>query len=305
MNNSRTELLNNLREMDEYEFEKLVADVWSERGWSTTVTTGSNDRGIDVIAEKHNPFSQKQLIQAKRYSSGNKVGSPEIQQYSSLRQQESDVDAIIVISTSSFSKQAQRTAEDLNVKTINGDEFAKLITNVIGEKYSTITEASDKNRISCPNCNQELYGGSRRADALHFAKCGKPSTKPTGMKEASWKNTLSKIEKLQKKSIECPNCDKNFYGKEREWYNIVKHFRNCDFPSDKLSGISDKDWSKIVGKKKQYESNSEDDVICPNCGEGIYKHDWFENAQHFKICDEPSAKPSGMSDEAWSKALNE
>jgi len=130
MSFSRTDLLNQLREMDVYEFEKLVADVWSERGWDTTVTTSSNDRGIDVIAQKHSPFNQKQLLQAKRYTSGNKIGSPDIQQYSSLRHQQEDVDAVVIVTTSSFSRQAHKIANDLNVKLINGKKLVGMIFDI-------------------------------------------------------------------------------------------------------------------------------------------------------------------------------
>lgn len=52
MNLSRDELLSQLREMDPYEFEELVADIWEYQGWETTVTTSSNDMGIDVIEKK-------------------------------------------------------------------------------------------------------------------------------------------------------------------------------------------------------------------------------------------------------------
>ena len=102
MGMNRSEVLSQLRQMDEYEFEHLVSDLWEKRGWQTTVTSGSSDQGIDVIAEKSSPFSQKYLIQAKRYSEGNKIGSPAIQQYSSLRRQEDDVDAVVIVTTSSF-----------------------------------------------------------------------------------------------------------------------------------------------------------------------------------------------------------
>lgn len=129
MNLSREELLSQLRGMDEYKFEKLVADIWEQRGWETTVTTGSGDRGMDIIAKKNSPFKQKHVIQAKRYSEGNKVGSPDIQQYSSLQQQEPNVDSVIIVTTSSFSIQAKEIADDLNVKLINGQELSQIITN--------------------------------------------------------------------------------------------------------------------------------------------------------------------------------
>lgn len=62
---SPEELLSQLREMNEYEFERLVADICEQQGWETTITAGSNNRGIDILAEKSSPFNQKQVIQAK------------------------------------------------------------------------------------------------------------------------------------------------------------------------------------------------------------------------------------------------
>ncbi|MFB6145568.1 MAG: restriction endonuclease [Candidatus Nanohaloarchaea archaeon] len=69
-----------------------------------TVTRASNDRGIDIVAEKEQPYHQKVLIQTKRYSKGNKVGSKEVQQYYSLKDQEDNVDQVITVTTSSFTK---------------------------------------------------------------------------------------------------------------------------------------------------------------------------------------------------------
>lgn len=118
--------LDYLRSMDEYEFEKLVAKVWQGMGYETRVTQASNDRGIDVIAEKEAPYHQKKIIQAKRYSKGTKVGSEEVQRYDSLRRQEDNVDEVVIVTTSSFTRPAQRTAKDLNVKPVNGHQFLNL-----------------------------------------------------------------------------------------------------------------------------------------------------------------------------------
>lgn len=41
MNLNQNEFRSRLREMNEYEFMELIADVWERRGWDTTVTTGS------------------------------------------------------------------------------------------------------------------------------------------------------------------------------------------------------------------------------------------------------------------------
>ncbi|MFC6757405.1 MULTISPECIES: restriction endonuclease [Haloarcula] len=147
------EILKKLQGIDEYEFEALVAELWEKQGWNTTVTSGSNDRGVDVIAEKNTPFYQKQLIQAKRYSPDSKVGSPDIQQYSSLRHQMDNVDSVVVVTTSDFTLQAQEAAKNLNVKIIDGKQFISLINKLDAESIIqnyTETQTNDKSKEYFP-----------------------------------------------------------------------------------------------------------------------------------------------------------
>ena len=116
-----------LQELDEYEFEYFVGELWERRGWSTEVTSRSTDRGIDVVATKDTPYPEKQLIQVKCYSEDNKVGSPDVQQYASLRQQEENVDAVLIVTTSGFTQNAQTIADRLNVKLIDRESIEQLI----------------------------------------------------------------------------------------------------------------------------------------------------------------------------------
>ena len=139
-------LIEQLRKMDSYEFEKLIADLWERQGWEATVSDATRDGGIDIVAVKYAPFEQKQLIQAKRYGEKNHVGAPDVQQYSSLHQQEDNVDAVIIVTTGQFSKQATATAKQLNVKLIDGNDLIRLIDQLdareLVTKY-TSTEAED------------------------------------------------------------------------------------------------------------------------------------------------------------------
>lgn len=149
--------LSQLRKMDPYEFEELVADVWTGHGWETTVTTASNDKGIDVIATKENPTLQKQAIQAKRYKKSNTVGSPDVQQYSSIKHENKDIDSVVIVTTSSFSAQAEETANNLNVKTIDSSDFLSMVedSNMNLQKYAAFN--TNKNLSSNTN-----LGGSAR-----------------------------------------------------------------------------------------------------------------------------------------------
>jgi hypothetical protein len=116
-----------LQQMDPYEFEQFVADLWTRMGWNTEVSTAAGDKGVDVIARQSMPYEQLLLIQAKRYGPNTTVGSPDVQQYASLRQQFEGVDKVLIVTTNEFTKQAKETADQLNVKLIDGDRLAHLI----------------------------------------------------------------------------------------------------------------------------------------------------------------------------------
>jgi hypothetical protein len=116
--------------MDDFDFEHLVADLWRKQGWNAEVEQQSSDAGVDVRATMLQPYERKALIQAKRYSDRNPVSGPDIQQYSALKQQEPDVDEAIIITTGYFTGSAEDRANDLNVKTIDGDALVSLIDNL-------------------------------------------------------------------------------------------------------------------------------------------------------------------------------
>ncbi|WP_363466650.1 restriction endonuclease [Halogeometricum borinquense] len=113
--------------MDNEEFEHFVADLYERMGWDCTVTDYAQDQGIDIIATKSVPYSQKKLIQAKRYSDSNPVSGPDVQQYASLKQQEQGVDSVIIVTTGRFTQSAIDLAENLNVKLVDGDDLVSLI----------------------------------------------------------------------------------------------------------------------------------------------------------------------------------
>ena len=116
-----------LQEMDPYDFEAFVAELWERMGWQTEVSDAARDRGVDVIARKSMPYEQTTLIQAKRYGPNTTVGSPEVQQYASLKDQYNGVDKVAIVTTNEFTGQARELAGKLNVKLIDGDDLAALI----------------------------------------------------------------------------------------------------------------------------------------------------------------------------------
>ncbi len=104
-----------LQQMDPFAFERLVADLWQRMGWTTEIPQHGPDEGVDVIAKKSIPYDQTTLIQAKRYGPNTTIGSPEIQQYASLKRQYDNVDKVVMVTTNTFTGQAVEMADRLNV----------------------------------------------------------------------------------------------------------------------------------------------------------------------------------------------
>lgn len=146
-----------LQQLNSDEFEALVARLWRRMGWDTTLSSPGSDRGIDVIATKTDPYPQKLLIQAKRYQTGNKITSPDIREYNSLKQQESAVDQVIIVTTSQFTSEALSIAKELNVKCVDGTAVAEMVQSHGGDELLPKSPAGrrDPDSVSCDNKRAE------------------------------------------------------------------------------------------------------------------------------------------------------
>lgn len=205
MKANRQRLLDAMRKMDSSDFELLVAEVWEAQNWSTQVSGGNNDRGVDIIAEKPGEFStRRQLIQAKNYTSNNKVGSKEIQRYAGLYARSEDVDKVFVVTSGEFTQEAAAVAENRDVGTIAKYELVDYVLNIDDsnkEKYindskgkvevqkrnnTTTNHPFSKERIatsaspvqsqnlmeSCPECtNSNTLWFSKQEDGTPLLKC--------------------------------------------------------------------------------------------------------------------------------------
>lgn len=136
-----------LLEMDPYEFEKLLAQLFRNMGYLVEETQLSRDRGIDLIIRiDHFGLSHTWIVQAKRYK--DPVGVKAIREYSSLRQRDR-VDGVIIVTTSHFTKEAQEEAAEHNVKLIDGNLLAEMLNHYlppgnIGNQSVEIPDENDR-----------------------------------------------------------------------------------------------------------------------------------------------------------------
>ena len=113
--------LQQIHSIDPYEFEKLVAELWESKGYDTNVRSKSNDKGIDIDAERAG-ISEK--IQVKRYGQNNKIGSKEVRIYATIYQQ-TNANNVALVTSGKFTDPARERAKELNVDLCSGKELVQ------------------------------------------------------------------------------------------------------------------------------------------------------------------------------------
>ena len=106
------------------DFEDFIAELWEELGWKTTTTPSSGDDGIDVIVQREEPYEQRKLIQVKQRE--DRLNRSSVQQYSYLHHKD-NVDEVLLVATSGFTRGATESAQEANVKLIGPDKITKLV----------------------------------------------------------------------------------------------------------------------------------------------------------------------------------
>jgi restriction system protein len=117
------ELLEWLRGLKPWEFEKYIAELFTTLGYKTTVTGGGYDKGVDVIAEKD---GLKHYIQCKKYITST-VGVSEIRDfYGAIADHLAQAKGFF-ITTNNFTLEAERFVEDKPIELIDGYKLIKYI----------------------------------------------------------------------------------------------------------------------------------------------------------------------------------
>jgi restriction endonuclease Mrr len=120
-------------QFDPYDFEEFVAGLWEANGYTTHVRKGSGDRGIDIEAMKGD---KKELIQVKLYSPGNRIGSRDVRRYATLYQQVPEADDVVIVTSSSFTSEAEKLAEDLDILLIDGQTLGSMFAQSDYDSYN-------------------------------------------------------------------------------------------------------------------------------------------------------------------------
>jgi HJR/Mrr/RecB family endonuclease len=114
-------ILNNLSPR---EFELYIAKLFQNEGYKVNVTQATRDGGCDLIMW-YGKYNQKYVVEIKRYAPDNVVGRPLLQKIHGVSQAQRAIP--VFVSTSSFSKDAIKYAEQNGIVLYDGRRLEKLI----------------------------------------------------------------------------------------------------------------------------------------------------------------------------------
>lgn len=290
---------------DPYEFEQLLADLFDSANANSRLTRGSNDEGLDILVDTEVGTIG---VQAKKYQKSNKVGSPEVRDsYSAAIQK--NVDKILIITTSSFTKPAQKAGSELNnngkvnIELVSGDELL-LILNSNRSNYKQNSSRSPSkthdNRINRDNKNKSennnkgTYkgesGDKRQKIRRNIKRTAKKHKQRNETSDSpSWSGSTESTS-----VISCPYCGEKVRDKKTQFIEHWSNSNDCGFISDippEKFQITDEEWREIKntvkdsGTAKSKQDATQDAgksfpwldyprtrwrVPCPSCGKDVH-----------------------------------
>ena len=108
------------------DFERLVAELFESYGHQAEVAGGTSDHGVDIIVQSIQ--GEKWVVQCKRYAGS--VGEPVVRDLFGTLQHE-EAQRAYLITTGSFTAQAQEWAEGKPIVLYDGEKLTTLIRRTV------------------------------------------------------------------------------------------------------------------------------------------------------------------------------
>lgn len=175
--------LESLRNTPWKQFEYLVAEAYRRQGYRVDYSLGrGTDGGVDLILRRD---GRKSLVQCKQWKVF-AVGAPVIREMFGLLTAEKADEAIIVTS-GSFTREAQSFAEGKPLRLIDGAQLLALVQSVqaqpAGSELETPEAPAQPSAPACPECGKAMVRRTARRGAAagkQFWGCsGYPECKGT------------------------------------------------------------------------------------------------------------------------------
>jgi len=146
------DLIERLRAIDWFQFEKLVALVYRKLGYTVTRRGGANpDGGIDLLIEKD---GQRLAVQCKHWKTWN-VGVKPVREFLGAL---TDVGITkgVLITLCGYTGEAKQLADKHGIEIVNELGLAKMIETTDARFNPETLEILNDTRRFCPKCESEL-----------------------------------------------------------------------------------------------------------------------------------------------------
>lgn len=146
------DLIERIRKIDWYQFEKVVALVYENLGYVVSRRGGANpDGGIDLIVEKD---KQRKAIQCKHWKTWN-VGIKAVREFLGALTAEQIKDGVFV-TLRGYSAEAKQFADKHGIEIINERGLVEMLENANARYNPEFVEILNDTRKICPKCERKM-----------------------------------------------------------------------------------------------------------------------------------------------------
>ena len=149
---SPADLLDRLRAIDWFQFEKVVARLYEKQGYRVNRRGGANpDGGIDLTIEKP---GIRRAVQCKQWKTWN-VGAPAVRNFVGALHIEKFQKGIFV-TLRGYTVQAKQLADDQGIEMLDADDLARKLESVDARHDPEILALLADERKFCPKCEAQM-----------------------------------------------------------------------------------------------------------------------------------------------------
>lgn len=146
------DLIRQVRAIDWFQFEKLVALVYRKLGYTVTRRGGANpDGGIDLVIEKE---GRRSAVQCKHWKTWN-VGVKAVREFLGALT-DAGITKGIFITLGGYTGEAKQLAEKHGIEIVNEVGLARMIEDTVARFDSDTLAILNDNRKFCPKCEREM-----------------------------------------------------------------------------------------------------------------------------------------------------
>jgi len=146
------DLIQQLRSIDWFQFEKIVALTYKKLGYSVNQRGGANpDGGIDLVIEK---TGHQQAVQCKQWKTWN-VGVKAVREFLGALT-DSGIKHGTFVTLGGYTAEAKLLADKHGIEILNETELAKMMESVDAKYDPEVLALLNDKQKYCPKCEHEM-----------------------------------------------------------------------------------------------------------------------------------------------------